>query len=448
MIVCLEPEYRQTRLEDPMSEEQNRPRIVIIGAGFGGLAAAKALKSAPVDIEIIDKRNSHLFQPLLYQVATADLSPADIAWPIRGIFSGQENVTVTLSKVQSIDTQAQTVTHESGEVPYDHLIIANGSSHSYFGKDHWAAHAPGLKRIVDATEVRRRVLMAFERAELADNAAEQDRQMTFVIIGAGPTGVEMAGAIAELANISLRGDFRRIAPDRAKILLVEGGPRVLGAFPEKLSNKAEVSLRKLGVDVRTGAMVEDVTGDHVVVAGETIPAATVIWGAGVKVDNLEAWLGRETDRVGRVSVAPDLTVPGLPNVSVIGDAAKVPWKDGLDVPGIAPAAKQEGKYTGRRLAAVVAGKAAPRPFRYRHLGNLATIGRNSAIISLGWFKLSGFVAWCIWGAVHIYFLIGVKRPLFVAMSWVSNYLFRSKGARLITGMEGLRANRTHIPKQG
>ncbi|MEM7597421.1 MAG: NAD(P)/FAD-dependent oxidoreductase [Pseudomonadota bacterium] len=431
-----------------MSEEQNRPRIVIIGAGFGGLAAAKALKSAPVDIEIIDKRNYHLFQPLLYQVATADLSPADIAWPIRGIFSGQENVTVTLSKVQSIDTQAQTVTHESGEVPYDHLIIANGSSHSYFGKDHWAAHAPGLKRIVDATEVRRRVLMAFERAELADSAAEQDRQMTFVIIGAGPTGVEMAGAIAELANISLRGDFRRISPDRAKVLLVEGGPRVLAAFPEKLSKKAEASLRKLGVDVRTGAIVEDVTGDHVVVEGETIPAATVIWGAGVKVDNLEAWLGRETDRVGRVAVGPDLTVPGLPNVSVIGDAAKVPWKNGLDVPGIAPAAKQEGKYTGRRLAALVAGKVAPRPFRYRHLGNLATIGRNSAIISLGWFKLSGFVAWCIWGAVHIYFLIGVKRPLFVAMSWVSNYLFRSKGARLITGMEGLRANRTHIPKQG
>ncbi|MEO0746815.1 MAG: NAD(P)/FAD-dependent oxidoreductase [Pseudomonadota bacterium] len=431
-----------------MPDTQKRPRVVIIGAGFGGLAAAKALKHAPVDIEIIDKRNYHLFQPLLYQVATADLSPADIAWPIRGIFSGQENVHVTLSKVQSVDTERQVVTHESGDVPYDHLIVASGSSHSYFGKDHWAEHAPGLKRIVDATEIRRRVLMAFERAELADTSKEQERQLTFVIIGAGPTGVEMAGAIAELANISLRGDFRRISPDNAHIILVEGGPRVLGAFPERLSGKAKASLEKLGVDVRTGAMVEDVTGDHVVVAGEKIPAATVIWAAGVKVDHLETWLGVDTDRVGRVAVEPDLTVPGMPNVSVIGDAAKVPWKDGFDVPGIAPAAKQEGKYTGRRLAALVTGKSAPSLFRYRHLGNLATIGRNSAIISMGWFKLSGFIAWCIWGAVHIYFLIGVKRPLFVAMSWVSNYLFRSKGARLITGMEGLRAIHLHVPKKG
>ncbi|MEO0750166.1 MAG: NAD(P)/FAD-dependent oxidoreductase [Pseudomonadota bacterium] len=431
-----------------MPNDQNRPRVVIIGAGFGGLAAAKALRHAPVDIEIIDKRNYHLFQPLLYQVATADLSPADIAWPIRGIFSGQDNVTVTLSKVQSIDTARQIVSHESGDVPYDHLIVANGSSHSYFGKDHWAQHAPGLKRIVDATEIRRRVLMAFERAELADTETEQTRQMTFVIIGAGPTGVEMAGAIAELSNISLRGDFRRIAPDKARIILVEGGPRVLGAFPEKLSDKAQASLTKLGVEVRTSAMVEHVAEDHVVVAGETLQAATMIWAAGVKVDNLESWLGCETDRIGRVAVAPDLTVPGLPNVTVIGDAAKVPWKDGLDVPGIAPAAKQAGKYAGRRIAALVAGHPAPRAFRYRHLGNLATIGRNSAIISLGSLKLSGFVAWCIWGAVHIYFLIGVKRPLFVAMSWASSYLFRSKGARLITGMEGLRAIRAHVPKQG
>lgn len=431
-----------------MSQSQKRQRVVIIGAGFGGLAAAKALKHAPVDIEIIDKRNYHLFQPLLYQVATADLSPADIAWPIRGIFSGQENVQVTLSKVQSVDTNAQTVTHEFGTVDYDHLIIANGSSHSYFGKDHWAKHAPGLKRIVDATEIRRRVLVAFENAELAQTKSEQDRQLTFVIIGAGPTGVEMAGAIAELANISLQGDFRRISPERARILLIEGGPRVLSAFPEKLSDKAQRSLERLGVDVMTGAMVEDVTAEGVTVAGKDIPAATVIWAAGVKVDSLRDWLGKETDRVGRVAVEPDLTVPGLPNVTVIGDAAKVPWKDGLDVPGIAPAAKQEGKYTGRRLAALMEGRAAPAPFRYRHLGNLATIGRNSAIISMGGLKLSGFVAWCLWGAVHIYFLIGVKRPLFVAMSWVSSYLFRSKGARLITGMEGLRAMRLNVPKKG
>lgn len=421
-----------------MYRSASRPRVVIIGAGFGGLAAAKALAKTSADIEIIDRRNYHLFQPLLYQVATADLSPADIAWPIRGIFARQKNVIVTLSKVLNVDTQAQIVHHESGESSYDHLIIACGSSHSYFGKEEWGRHAPGLKRIADATEVRQRVLMAFERAELCDEPEEQASELTFVIVGAGPTGVEMAGAIAELAHVTLSQDFRRINPDAARIILIEGGPRVLSAFPDELSYKAQISLEKLGVEVRTNVMVEDIGEDFVVADGKVIKAATKVWAAGVQVEHLSNWLGIDTDRTGRVAVEPDLTVPGLSNVSVIGDAASVRWADGKDVPGIAPAAKQMGKYTGRRLSALFAERPAPGSFRYRHLGNLATIGRNSAIISFGRVRLSGLFAWLIWGVVHIYFLIGVKRPVFVAMSWFSNYVFRSKGARLITGMDGLR----------
>ncbi len=410
------------------------PRVVIIGAGFGGIMAAKALEQAPVQIEIIDRRNYHLFQPLLYQVATADLSPADIAWPIRGIFSRQKNVTVTLSGVVDVDTNERRVHCEATTVDYDYLVVASGSSHSYFGKDHWAEHAPGLKRIVDATEVRRRVLMAFERAELMSDPDEQARQLTFVIVGAGPTGVEMAGAIAELARVSLCEDFRRIRPELARIILIEGGPRVLPAFPDDLSAEAEAALERLGVEVRTGVMVEDISDFGVVANGVTCPAATVIWAAGVKVEQVGAWLDVETDRVGRVSVGPDLSLPGRPEIFVIGDAAKVPWRDGRDVPGIAPAAKQQGKYVGRRIAAQVLGKAVPPPFRYRHYGNLATIGRNAAIIDFGRFKLSGWLAWWIWGIAHIYFLIGVRRPLFVAISWFGSYLFHSKGARLITGL--------------
>ncbi|MEM1318010.1 MAG: NAD(P)/FAD-dependent oxidoreductase [Pseudomonadota bacterium] len=421
-----------------------RPRIVIIGAGFGGICAAKALKDAPVDIEIIDKRNYHLFQPLLYQVATADLSPADIAWPIRGIFSGQKNVKVTLSKVLDIDTQAQEVICEACRVPYDHLIVANGSSHSYFGNDQWSEYAPGLKRIVDATEVRRRVLMAFERAELSTDPTEQAREMTFVVVGAGPTGVELAGSIAELAHVSLSGDFRQINVKAARVLLVEGGPRVLPTFPEDLSATAERSLEKLGVEVLTNTMVEDIKATHVMAGGVKIPTATTIWAAGVQVQGVGAWLGVETDRIGRVSVSNDLTVPGQPNVSVVGDAAQVPWRDGAFVPGIAPAAKQQGTYTGDRLRALVEGKPAPAPFRYKHLGNLATIGRHAAVIDFERFTMSGGLAWWIWGIAHIYFLIGVKRPLFVAISWFYSYVFRSKGARLITGMEQLRA-RKQVP---
>ncbi|WP_119309722.1 NAD(P)/FAD-dependent oxidoreductase [Cohaesibacter haloalkalitolerans] len=421
-----------------MTEETRRPKVVIIGAGFGGLSLAKSLKNAPVDIEIIDKRNYHLFQPLLYQVAMADLSPADIAWPIRSIFSKQKNVTVTLSKVQDVDTERRSVICDNCEVVYDHLVIASGSNHSYFGKDQWSENAPGLKQIVDATDVRRKILVAFERAELAKTPEEMARELTFVVVGAGPTGVELAGAIAELAHVTMCEDFRRIESKSARVILIEAGPRILAAFPEDLSAKAEADLTKLGVEVRTGAMVEDITDSYVVASGETIPTATAIWAAGVKIEGVGEWLGAETDRAGRVPVGDDLTVAGHPDISVIGDAAQVKWTDGKFVPGIAPAAKQEGKYVGKRIAALVAGKAFAEPFRYKHLGNLATIGRNSAVIDFGKFKLSGGLAWWMWGIVHIYFLIGVKRPLFVAINWFFSYVFHTKGARLITGLEQLR----------
>ena len=421
-----------------MSEETKRPKVVIIGAGFGGLALAKSLNNAPVDIEIIDKRNYHLFQPLLYQVAMADLSPADIAWPIRSIFSKQKNVSVTLSKVEDIDTERRSVICDNCTVDYDHLIIACGSNHSYFGKDQWSENAPGLKQIVDATDVRRKILVAFERAELAQTPEEMARELTFVVVGAGPTGVELAGAIAELAHVTMCEDFRRIESKSARVILIEAGPRILAAFPEDLSAKAEASLTKLGVEVRTGAMVQDITDHHVVASGETIPTATTIWAAGVQIEGVGDWLGVETDRAGRVPVGDDLTVAGHPDISVIGDAAQVKWSDGKFVPGIAPAAKQEGKYVARRIAALVSGKEFSEAFHYKHLGNLATIGRNSAVIDFGKFKLSGGLAWWMWGIVHIYFLIGVKQPLFVAINWFFSYVFHSKGARLITGLEQLR----------
>ncbi len=418
--------------------QQTRHRVAIIGAGFGGVTAAQALARADVDITIVDKRNYHLFQPLLYQVATAELSPADIAWPIRSIFSRQNNVTVKLSRVVDVDRTARLVRCENLDIPFDTLIVANGSSHSYFGKDHWAEFAPGLKRIVDATEVRRRVLMAFERAEIAATPEDQARQLTFVVVGAGPTGVELAGSIAELAQVTMAADFRHIRDAKARIVLVEAGPKVLGAFPEDLSAKAAAALAKLGVEVRTNTMVEDITENGVMAGGMYIPSATVTWAAGVQVEGVGAWLKSETDRAGRVLVQPDLSIPDDDAIFVIGDAAKVPWRDGKDVPGIAPAAKQQGKYVGKLIKSRIQNRATPGPFQYRHLGSLATIGRNKAVIDFGRFHLSGILAWWIWGLAHIYFLIGVRRPLVVALSWLSSYILRSKGARLITGMAHLR----------
>ncbi|MEO0946309.1 MAG: NAD(P)/FAD-dependent oxidoreductase [Pseudomonadota bacterium] len=412
----------------------NKRKVVIVGAGFGGIAAAKALKNADVEITIIDRRNYHLFQPLLYQVATADLSPANIAWPIRGIFSRQNNARVIMSEVLSLDLDGKVVRCADIDVPYDDLILATGAHHSYFGNDHWAEHAPGLKRLTDATEVRRRVLYAFERAEVERDPADQARCLTFVIIGGGPTGVEMAGSIAELANVTMRRDFRNICSSDARIVLIEAGPRVLAAFPEGLSAKAQASLEKLGVEVMTNTFVEDIDADTVRFKGGEIATETKIWAAGVQVPELSNWLGAEADRAGRIAVNPDLTVPGQHSVFVIGDAASAPWKDELSVPGIAPAAKQMGRYVARVIKARHAKETSPAPFSYKHAGNLATIGRNEAVIDFGRFKMSGTLAWWLWGVAHIYFLIGVRRPLLVAVNWFWSYLFHVKGARLISGL--------------
>jgi len=413
-----------------------RPRVVIVGAGFGGLAAAKRLAGKPVEVTIIDQRNYHLFQPLLYQVATAALSPADVAWPIRGIFAGNRNVRVVLGKVCGVDLERKIVRSDRIDLPYDYLILATGAYHSYFGHDEWAMNAPGLKRIIDATEIRKRVLLAFERAEVGMSDAEQRRELTFVVIGGGPTGVEMAGAIAELARYTLARDFRNIDPRSARVILVEAGDRLLRAFPEDLSAYAKRALERLGVEVTLNKRVE-VREEGAFIGDMLIPSGTMIWAAGVKVPHLKDWLPVETDRTGRVPVEPDLTLKGHAEVFVVGDAAAVGWKDGQTVPGIAPAAKQGGRYAADVIMADVRGESRPPPFRYRHQGNLATIGRDSAIVDFGRVRLKGRVAWWIWGLAHIYFLIGVRAPMIVAAQWFWAYLTFGRGARLITGLQPL-----------
>jgi len=413
---------------------KQRPQVVIIGAGFGGLQAAKSLAGQDVDITLIDKRNFHLFQPLLYQVATADLSPSDVAWPIRGIFSKQENVRVVLADVNDVDTSRNLVKTNNRTFPYDHLIIATGAKHSYFGNEQWEPHAPGLKRVIDATEIRKRVLMAFERAEMTQDEQEQQRQLNFVIIGGGPTGVEMAGAIAELARFALADDFRHIDPRQARVILAEAGPRILGAFEPDLSDYAKTALEKLGVEVLLGERVS-VEGDQGVKIGdEFLPAATVIWAAGVAVPRVKGWLDVETDPSGRILVDEHLAVKGHKDVYVVGDAALAEWEDGKFVPGIAPAAKQGGKHVAKVLKAKINGTDIPAPFKYKHQGNLATIGRHSAVVDLGKIKLKGALAWWFWGVAHVFFLIGVQSPLVVATKWFWSYLTFSKGARLITGL--------------
>ncbi|MBV9286675.1 MAG: NAD(P)/FAD-dependent oxidoreductase [Hyphomicrobiales bacterium] len=414
-----------------------RPRVVIVGAGFGGLAAARRLAGTPVDVTIIDQRNYHLFQPLLYQVATAALSPADVAWPIRGIFAKNPNVRVVLGKVTGADLEQKVVRSDRINLPYDYLILATGAYHSYFGHDEWAMHAPGLKRVIDATEIRKRVLLAFERAEVGMSEAEQRRELTFVVIGGGPAGVEMAGAVAELARYTLARDFRKIDPRSARVILVEAGDRLLRAFPEDLSAYAKRALERLGVEVLLSKRVE-VRGEEGAFIGDMlIPCATMIWAAGVAVPHLKNWLPVETDRTGRVPVEPDLSITGHAEVFVVGDAAAVSWKGALTVPGIAPAAKQGGRYVADVIVAAVRGESKPAPFRYRHRGNLATIGRHAAIVDFGRVKLTGRIAWWLWGFAHIYFLIGVRAPMIVAAQWFWAYLTFGRGARLITGLQPL-----------
>ena len=411
---------------------QRRPKVVIVGAGFGGLEAAKALSRVAVDVTVIDRQNHHCFQPLLYQVATAALSPAEIAWPIRHILRQQRNATVLMAQVSGIDLAGRFVQTGAGPISYDYLVIATGATHSYFGHDDWVDFAPGLKRIEDATRIRRSILLAFEQAELAHDDAERQRLLTFVIVGGGATGVEMAGAIAEIARQTLAKDFRRIDPRSSRIILLEAGPRVLPTLPEDLSAYAERTLTRMGVDVRTSTRVTNCDRRGVDLDRGRIDASTIIWAAGIVASPAARWLGAEHDPAGRVLVRPDLSVPNHPEIFVIGDAAAARDEKGAMAPGVAPAAKQMGRYVGRLIAARVAGESSPAPFRYRSVGELATIGRRAAVVKFGKLRLKGFVGWLFWSLAHIYFLIGVKNRFIVAFTWLWDYVTFHRGARLIT----------------
>ncbi|HLI06494.1 MAG TPA: NAD(P)/FAD-dependent oxidoreductase [Ktedonobacteraceae bacterium] len=430
-----------TRREDavePVSGAQARsaktttpPRVVIVGAGFGGLHAARALGDAPVQVTVIDRNNYHLFQPLLYQVATASLSPADITAPIRHVLRKQKNTEVLMGEVTGVDVQQQHVLMGDQAIPYDYLILATGARDSYFGHNEWARFAPGLKSIQEATKLRSQILRAFEQAEEEPDEEKRQTLLTFVLIGAGPTGVEMAGAIAGLAHQTLKGEFHRIDPADARIILVEALPRILLAFPEGLARKAKQALNHMGVEVRTHSPVEDVTDEGVIIGGKLLPAQTVIWTAGVAASPAGAWLGVETDRAGRVFVSSDVSIPGHPDVFVIGDTAHFE-QDGKPLPGVAPVAIQQGKYVAQVIADRVAGKEVSKPFHYFDKGNMATIGRLHGIVSIGKLQFAGVLAWFLWLVLHLYFLIGFRNRLIVMLLWFWNYTTLQPGARLIT----------------
>ncbi len=410
------------------------PHVVIVGAGFAGLTAAKDLAKAPVRVTLIDQRNHHLFQPLLYQVATAGLSPNQIATPIRTIVRKQRNTDVLLGEVTSVDPDRQTVTVGKRRVSYDYLVLATGARHSYFGHDEWEAAAPGLKSLEDATELRKRILLAFERAELEPDPEERARLLTFVVIGAGPTGVEMAGSIAELARRALADDFRNIDTASARILLLEAGPRALTAFDEGLALNAQRSLTKLGVETQFGKAVTAIDAAGVTAGGARIETRTVIWAAGVASSPAARWVGAEADRAGRAQVLPDLSVAGHPSLFIAGDCASVTdAKTGKPVPGLAPAAKQQGAHIAKIIAREAKGRPERPAFAYANVGALATIGRQSAIADFGWIKMTGFIGWFFWCVAHIYFLIGFRNRLAVALDWTWSYLTFERGARLITG---------------
>ena len=412
--------------------EPRRPRVVIVGAGFGGLTVATKLAKADVDVTVLDRHNYHCFQPLLYQVATAELSPADIAWPIRHVLRRQKNARVLLGAVQSIDLENRQVIADTTTVPYDELVLATGVTHSYFGHDEWEKSAPGLKRVEDATIIRRRMLIAFERAELAEDPAERERLLTFAIVGAGPTGVELAGAIIEVARHVMPNEFRHIDPRTSRVILIEAGPRVLPAFPENLSQYTRDSLERMGVEVMTNTRVTNCDDTGVDLEGGRLEAATVIWAAGVVASEAGRWIGAQCDGAGRVIVNKDLSVPGRPEVFVIGDTASVKRDDGSPVPGVAPAAKQMGAYVADVIASRARGAVPPRAFRYRHQGDIATIGRRSAVLKLGFMNLTGLIAWLFWCVAHIYFLIGARNRIAVAFKWVWDFATFQRGARLIT----------------
>ena len=412
------------------------PRVVIVGAGFGGLSCAKSLRHSPVEVTLVDRANHHLFQPLLYQVATASLSPGDIAAPIRSLFREASNIRVVYGAARGVDTTNRVVQLDSTSLPYDYLVLATGATHGYFGNDAWRRWAPGLKRLEDATEIRRRLLTAFERAELTENAEERRALLTFLVVGGGPTGVELAGAIAELTRLGMERDFRRFEPSQARIILVQSGTRILPSFPESLSRVAQLALERLGVEVRVGSRVEMIDDSGVRVSGERIAARTVLWAAGVVASPAGAWLGAKCDSAGRVVVSSDLSVPGMSNIFAVGDTAASTGWAGANVPGLAPAAKQAGVYVARTIDARISGRSATRaPFRYRHWGSLAAIGRKAAVVDFGHVRLWGAPAWWLWGILHIGLLVGVRNRIATVINWFCSYITFRSAVRLITGGE-------------
>ncbi|MER9681046.1 NAD(P)/FAD-dependent oxidoreductase [Mesorhizobium sp. M0184] len=407
--------------------------VVVVGAGFGGLEFTRALAGAPVRITMIDRRNHHLFQPLLYQVATTALATSEVAWPIRHLLRRRKDVTTLLATVTGIDrTGKRVLLQDGGTVAYDTLVLATGARHAYFGHDEWEPFAPGLKTLEDATTIRRRILLAFEQAERETDPAQRQALLTLAIVGGGPTGVELAGTIAELAHDTLRGEFRNIDTRRTRVVLIEAGDRVLANFAPELSDYAMKALERLGVTVELGRAVTRCDAEGVVFGDRHLPARTILWAAGVAASPAAEWLGAAADRAGRVLVEPDLSAPGNPEIFVIGDAAHVLRPDGRLVPGVAPAAKQQGRHVATAIKARLAGDATPRPFSYRHDGDLATIGKRAAAIDFGWIKLTGRLAWWLWGLAHIYFLIGFRNRLAVSLSWLWIYFTGQRSARLIT----------------
>ena len=409
-------------------------RVVIVGAGFGGLAAAQGLAgAADVQITIIDQRNHHLFQPLLYQVATASLSTSEIAWSVRHLMRRRREVTTLLGVVTGIDTQNRTLSlDDGGTMPYDTLVLATGARHAYFGHDEWEPYAPGLKTLEDAVSIRRRILLSFEHAERETDPARRAALLTFVIVGGGPTGVELAGTIAELAKRNLPREFRHIDTRESRVVLIEAGPRILPSFAEDLSAYAHASLERLGVEIKLEQAVRECSAQGVIYGDQPLAAGVILWAAGVRASAAAAWAGIPADNAGRALVQPDLTVPGHPEIFIVGDTATLPAWHGRPVPGIAPAAKQQGAHAARTIRRRLRGDAAPRAFRYVHAGSLATIGRRSAVIDFGWIKVRGNLAWWLWGLAHIYFLIGVRNRLAVALSWLWIHTTGSRNACLIT----------------
>lgn len=416
-----------------MAAESGAHHVVVIGAGFGGLECTRTLGGAPVRVTVIDQRNHHLFQPLLYQVATTSLATSEIAWPVRHLLRRRKEVTTLLGRVAGVDITAKRVLLDDGRsVGYDTLVLATGARHAYFGHDEWEPFAPGLKTIEDATTIRRAILSAFEQAEWETDPEKRQALLTLAIIGGGPTGVELAGTIAELARETLRGEFRNIDTRETRTVLIEAGDRILPNFRPDLSAYAKAALERLGVTVELGRPVTECDGDGVVFGGRRLHARTIIWAAGVAASPAAEWLGAEADRAGRVVVQPDLTVSGHPDIFAIGDTAHVERPDGKPVPGVAPAAKQQGRHVALTIRRRLGGDDTPQPFRYRHDGDLATIGKRAAVIDFGWMRLTGWIAWWVWGLAHIYFLIGLRNRLAVSLSWLWIYVTGQRSARLIT----------------